>query len=421
MDRTIFHSDMNSFYASVEQAEHPELRGKPIAVAGKQELRHGIILTKSKEAKAYGVKTAEAIWEARKKCPDLIVVPPDYKLYQRYSRMARSIYYDYTDLVEPFGLDESWLDITGSLHLHGGRALLVAREISERIKAELGCTVSIGVSWNKVYAKFGSDYRKPDAITVIDRDNFRDIVWTAPVRELIYVGAATEAKLHSSGIDTIGQLAHAGDYYLDHRFGKVGRMLRDFARGVDPSPVKPLDIDLGDSRRAVKSYGNGLTAPHDITTQGDAKALMWLLSESVGQRLREDGMRAGTVSIGVRSGIDLTGFSRQVKLSHPTASTMSIAKAAWALMSSETLDEEHPVRALHVRATDLAPMVDDLQLSLFEPDDRRLEDLDAVIDGLRRRFGNTVIQRGIEIYDHALRGVDIKGENTVHPVGFLHV
>ena len=195
---------MNSFYASVEQAERPELRGKPVVVAGKEELRHGIVLTKSIEAKRYGIKTAEALWQARAKCPDLIVLPPRYKLYRRYSELARAIYYQYTDLVEPFGLDECWLDLTGSLHLHGGDALVVAREISERMKAELGCTVSIGVSWNKIFAKFGSDYKKPDAITCITRDNYRDVVWSAPVRDLLYVGPATERKLHAVGIETIG-------------------------------------------------------------------------------------------------------------------------------------------------------------------------------------------------------------------------
>ena len=214
MDRIIFHSDMNSFYASVEQAEQPELRGKPLVVAGKEELRHGIVLTKSIEAKKYGIKTAEALWEARKKCPDLIVLPPRYKLYRRYSELARAIYYQYTDLVEPFGLDECWLDLTGSIALHGGDVGVVAREISERMKAELGCTVSIGVSWNKIFAKFGSDYRKPDAITYITRQNYQRIVWGAPVRDLLYVGPATERKLHAYGIETIGQLAHASDAYL---------------------------------------------------------------------------------------------------------------------------------------------------------------------------------------------------------------
>lgn len=232
MDRVILHSDMNSFYASVEQAENPALRGKPVVVAGKEELRHGIVLTKSVEAKKYGIKTAEALWQARAKCPDLIVLPPRYKLYRRYSEMARAIYYQYTDLVEPFGLDECWIDLTGSLSLHGGDAVLVACEISERVKAELGCTVSIGVSWNKIFAKFGSDYRKPDAITAITRDNYRDIVWRAPVRDLLYVGPATERKLHASAIRTIGDLAHASDAYLQRRFGKVGFVLRTFVQNV---------------------------------------------------------------------------------------------------------------------------------------------------------------------------------------------
>ena len=413
---------MNSFYASVEQAERPELRGRPVVVAGKEELRHGIVLTKSKEAKAYGIKTAEALWEARKKCPDLVVLPPRYGLYRRYSEMARAIYNQYTDLVEPFGLDESWLDVTGSVWRRGWDAYQVADEISERIKDELGCTVSVGVSWNKVFAKFGSDYKKPDAITVIDRANYRDIVWTAPVRELLYVGAATERKLHSSGIETIGDLAHASDAYLKRRFGKVGFALRTFARGEDDTPVKAYDPEKKDVDRTVKSYGNGLTAPHDIVCEADAKALIWLLSESVAQRLREDGVRARTVSIGVRSGLDLSGYGRQVKLRAPTAATVEIAQTAWnLLLQNQKLDEDHPVRALHVRASDLTSMHEPVQLALLDEGPRaHLEDLDLAIDDLRRRFGNTCVVRGVELVDDALAGTDIKGENTVHPVGWFH-
>lgn len=421
MERVILHSDMNSFYASVEQAVRPELRGKPVVVAGKEELRHGIVLTKSTEAKAYGIKTAEALWEARKKCPNLVVLPPNYRLYREYSERARAIYYDYTDLVEPFGLDESWLDVSGSVWLHGCGALDVAREISDRIRVELGVTVSIGVSWNKIFAKFGSDYKKPDAITVIDRGNFQDIVWTAPTRDLLYVGAATERKLHASGFDTIGDLAHASDEFLQRRFGKVGFVLRTFARGEDETPVKPYDPNMKDVERTIKSYGNGLTAPHDLVCEADAKALIWLLAESVAQRLREDGVRARTVSIGVRSGLDLSGYGRQVKLRQPTAATRDIAHAAWGLLrANETLDEDHPLRALHVRASDLSSMREPLQLSLF--DDRRahLEDLDFAIDELRRRFGNTCVVRGAELVDDALAGTDIKDENTVHPVGVFH-
>lgn len=423
-DRAILHVDMNSFYASVEQAEHPELRGKPVAVAGKEEVRHGIILTKSKEAKRYGVKTAEAIWEARKKCPGLIVVPPDYRLYRRYSEMAREIYYQYTDLVEPFGLDESWLDVTGSAALFGGSAMAIAREISERVKDELGCTVSVGASWNKIFAKFGSDYRKPDAITEISRDNYRDVVWRAPADELLYVGRATRAKLHSSGVDTIGGLACASPELLRRRLGKVGLVLRSFARGEDETPVKPYDPERRDVGREVKSYGNGLTAPHDITDEADAKALLWILSESVAQRMREDRVRGGCVSIGVRYGDDLTGYGRQSALGRPTASTRGVARAAWALLrANEPFDASgrlpRPIRGLHVRASDLVPM-DGAQPALFEDPDERVERLDFAVDDLRRRYGNTIVRRGVEMLDDSIDGLDIKGENTVHPVSYFH-
>ena len=421
MDRVILHSDMNSFYASVEQAERPELRGKPVVVAGKEELRHGIVLTKSVEAKRYGIKTAEALWQARAKCPGLIVLPPRYKLYRKYSELARAIYYQYSDLVEPFGLDECWIDLTGSIGLHGGDAMVVAREISERVKAELGCTVSIGISWNKIFAKFGSDYEKPDAITPITRDNYRDIVWPAPVRELLYVGPATERKLRDRGINTIGDLAQAPDGFLKRRLGKVGFVLRAFARGEDATPVKPYDPAARDVERVVKSYGNGLTAPHPITRADDAKALIWLLAESVAQRMREDGMRAHTISLGVRNDVDLAGYGCQTKLPRPSAATRHVAQAAWGMLCiREPFGEDHPIRALHVRASDLVEVPAVEQLTLFGDGEPNWEELDRCIDEARRRFGNTCIVRGTELLDHSLAGMDIKGENTVHPVSYFH-
>ena len=421
MDRVILHSDMNSFYASVEQAERPELRGKPVVVAGKEELRHGIVLTKSIEAKAFGIKTAEALWQARAKCPDLVVLPPRYKLYRRYSEMARAIYYQYSDLVEPFGLDECWIDLTGSLHLHGGDALVVAHEISERVKAELGCTVSVGISWNKIFAKFGSDYEKPDAVTSITRANYRRIVWQAPVRDLLYVGPATERKLRDRGISLIGQLAEAPDGFLRRRLGKMGFVLRSFARGEDVTPVKPYDPARRDVDRIVKSYGNGLTAPHPITCASDAKALIWMLAESVAQRMRDDGVRARTVSIAVRNDVDLAGYCCQVKLPKPTAATRHVAQASWAMLCvRERFDEDHPIRALHVRATDLVEPPPVEQLSLFPDAGPDWERLDCCIDDLRRRFGNTCIVRGVELLDESLAGLDIKDENTVHPVSYFH-
>lgn len=421
-ERTIMHIDMNAFYASVAQHLDPAIRNLPVAVAGDPEKRNGIILAKSREAKACGVKTAEAIWQARQKCPRLIVVKPDYAAYKRYSRLARMIYYEYTDQVEPFGLDESWIDVTGSLPLFGGSAMLIAHEISERVKDELGLTVSVGVSWNKVFAKLGSDTDPGDGIVRISRDNYQEVAWPLAASEMIYVGPATARKLHSAGYDTIGDVAHAGDYLLDKRFGKIGRMLRSFARGEDASPVRVMDPARADVDYEVKGIGNGLTAPHDIVCESDAKALTWLLSESVSQRLRESRLRCRTVSIGIRRASDLLGYTRQVTLRTPTCLTTDIANTAMGLIrANQPLDEEHAIRAIHVRATSLSSMYDPVQHDLFGDAEktRVLERLDLAIDELRRRFGNKCVHRAVELTDEVMAGLDIKRDNTVHPVGFL--
>ena len=244
--RHILHVDMNCFYASVEMAENPELRGKPVIVGGDEESRHGIVLTASYPAKRRGVKTAMTLGDARRICPDAIIVAPHYGLYLAYSRRARQIYNQYTDLVEPFGLDEAWLDITDSVHLAGGAPELVAQEISERMPVELGCTVSVGLSWNKIFAKFGSDYRKPDGLTVVTPQNMERIVWPAKVRDLLYVGPATERKLNSCGIFTIGELALADPYAVKRLLGKMGEVIQSFARGLDTAPVRTFEPGLGD-------------------------------------------------------------------------------------------------------------------------------------------------------------------------------
>ena len=422
MHRSIFHIDMNAFYASVAQHLDVSLRGKAIAVAGDPKKRNGIILAKSRPAKEAGVKTGIAIWEAKKVCPSIIIVPPDYAAYKRYSRLARMIYYDYTNQVEPFGLDESWMDVTGSLHLFGKSPALMAQEISERIKYELGLTVSVGISWNKVFAKLGSDMDPGDGIVSITPDNYKDVAWSRPVGDLIYVGRATEKKLLSAGYKTIGDLAHAGDYFLNKRFGKIGPMLRAFARGEDASPVRIMDPDKADVDYDIKGIGNGLTAPHDLISESDAKALIWLLSESVAQRLRESCFRCKTVSIGVRRAGDLSGYTRQRTLSTPTCLTKDIAETAMALLrENHLLDEDHAIRALHVRTTNLISMKEPLQHDLFGDAERTalMERLDLTIDRLRSRFGNTCIRRGIELTDETMSGLDIKRDNTVHPIGFL--
>lgn len=422
MQRVVMHIDMNAFYASVAQHLDPELRGKPIAVAGDPKKRNGIILAKSRQAKAAGVKTGLAIWEAKKVCPNIIIVPPDYAAYKRYSRLARMIYYDYTDLVEPFGLDEAWIDVTGSLPLFGGDEMHVAQEISERVKSELGLTVSVGVSWNKVFAKLGSDMDPGDGIIAITPENYKEVAWSHPVRDMIYVGSATEKKLVSAGYNTIGDLAHAGDYFLKRRFGKVGFMLRMFAQGKDVSPVRIMDYERADVEYDIKGIGNGLTAPHDLISESDAKALIWLLSESVSQRLRESCYRCRTVSIGVRRAGDLSGYTRQRTLKTPTCLTKEIAYTAMELLlENQPLDEDHAIRALHVRTTNLVSMKEPVQHDLFGNADRvaLMERLDLTIDALRRRFGNTCVRRGVELTDEAMSGLDIKRDNTVHPIGFL--
>lgn len=421
-ERVVMHIDMNAFYASVAQHLDPRLRGLPVAVAGDPKRRSGIILAKSREAKACGVKTAEAIWQAREKCPGLVVVPPDYDAYKRYSRLARMIYYDYTDLVEPFGLDESWIDVTGSLGLFGGDAMLVAEEISGRVKSELGLTVSVGVSWNKVFAKLGSDTDPGDGIVAITRENFREVAWPMAASEMIYVGPATERKLRAAGYETIGDLAHAGDHFLKHRLGKIGLMLRAFANGLDASPVRPMDPAKADVDYEVKGIGNGLTAPRDLVCEADVKALVWLLSESVAQRMRESRLRCRTVSVGVRRAGDLSGYSRQTTLRTPTCLTGDVANLAMGLIrANQPLDEDHAIRAIHVRVTNLSPMDVPVQHDLFGDAEavERLERLDLAIDALRARFGNRCVHRAVELTDEVMGGLDVKRDNTVHPVGFL--
>lgn len=421
--RAILHCDINCCYAQIECQAHPELRGVPLVVGGDEEARHGIVLARNLLAKAAGIKTAETLNEARRKCPGLVVVKPDYRLYMSVSGRMRRLYYDYSDRVEPFGPDEAWIDVTGSQGCLGLDPLQIAQEISERSKAELGITVSVGHADNKVYAKFGSDFKKPDAITVVDEGFIREHLLTAPVRELLYVGAATERKLHSSCVDTIGDLAMASDRMLKRRLGKMGLVLKAFARGEDTSEVKVLDPKDADVRREVKSYGNGITFPRDIVDDATAKAVSWMLSESVSQRLREGCARARTISVGVRDARTLLFAGRQETLRTPTNITSEVTHVAWRLMRAlHAFGNERPVRGLHVRASNLVPSTDTMQLSLFDPFPKRtqLEELDKAVDDLRRRFGNNAIVWGSKASCLDTLAMDAKRDNTVHPVSFFH-
>lgn len=419
--RSVFHIDMNAFYASVAQHLDPSLRNRPIAVAGDPKKRNGIILAKSIQAKAKGVKTGSPIWEAKRFCPDIVIVPPDYKAFLRYSKLARMIYYSYTDQVEPFGLDECWIDVTGSLHLFGDDPMRLAQEISERIKFELGLTVSIGVSFNKVFAKLGSDIDPGDGIVEITVDNFKEVAWSLDASELLYVGSSTAKRLRSSGIITIGDLAHTTDYYLKNRFGVIGFMLRDFANGLDTSEVKEFNPEIADTEYNIKGIGNGLTAPHDLVRIRDVKALVWLLSESVGQRLRESHFRCRTISVGLRKD-DLSFYSRQRTVKTPTCLTKDIANMSMRLiLENQPIDKDHALRAISVRVTNLSSLHDPAQHDLFgdAEEAERFERLDLTIDSLRKRFGNACVKRVVELTDDAMKHLDIKRDNTVHPIGFL--
>ena len=410
-ERIILHSDLNNFYASVECLYHPEYRGKPLAVLGDPEARHGIVLAKNYEAKSYGVQTGDPMWMAQKKCPDIVFVPPHYDLYMKHSKLIREIYSEYTDKVEPYGLDECWLDVSGSTMLFGSGED-IANEIRKRVKFELGVSISVGVSFNKIFAKLGSDMKKPDATTVIESNRFKEIVWPLPVKELLYVGRATHAKLKRKGIFTIGDLANSNPDNLRFWLGKMGVVLWQFANGLDTSPVSNIG-----AKSLIKTVGNSTTAPRDLVTDEDIKITLMVLSESVSARLREYGFICRTVQIGIRDN-ELEWFERQGKLEIPNRTAKSIFELSFSLFKKHTNGK--PIRSLSVRACDLKPM-DFVQLSLL-PDVAKLqkqEELEAAMDNLRNRFGHFSVQKGMMLNDKELSNLDPKNDHIIHPMSFF--
>ena len=410
--RIILHSDLNNFYASVECLYHPEYRGKPLAVLGDPEARHGIVLAKNYEAKSRDVRTGDPKWMAEQKCPGIVFVPPHYDLYMKHSRLVRQIYSEYTDQVEPYGLDECWLDVTGSTRLFGSGEE-IADKIRKRVKSDLGVSVSVGVSFNKIFAKLGSDLKKPDATTVIECDRFKEVVWPLPVKELLYVGRATHNKLKRRGIFTIGDLANANPESLKFWLGKMGIVLWQFANGLDTSPVSNIG-----AKSLIKTVGNSTTAPRDLISDEDIRITLTVLCESVSARLREYGFICRTVQLGIRDN-ELEWIERQGKLEIPNRTAKSIFELSFALYKKHA--NGRPVRSLSVRACDLEP-VDFMQLSLL-PEARRLEkqeELESVVDGLRSRFGHFSVQRGIMLTDRKLSDLDPKGEHIIHPMSYFN-
>lgn len=403
--RIIFHSDLNNFYASVECALDPSLRGHPVAVCGSSELRHGIILAKNNLAKSYGVKTAEAIWQAKKKCPDLVLVPADYEKYSKYSKLARKIYYDYTDKVEPFGADEAWLDVSGYSGVHNFEdAGHLADSIRNRIFSELGLTVSIGVSYNKVFAKLASDYKKPDATTVFSPDKYGEIIANLPASDMIYVGKSTRAALSNFGVHTIGQIASLNESFMKTAFGKVGVGLLKNARGEDVSPVVSEWEFEG-----IKSIGNSLTCPRDLENDSDVRMMCYMLAESVGARLRCHGLKCSVVQISIRES-DLKTHEHQTTLSEPTDCTKIIAETAYKIFNS-VYDWHTSVRSIGIRGSCLCRADTPIQLSIFDYERERNErnsKIDKTVDSIRGRFGNSSLQRAVVMCDTRLTGACVK-------------
>jgi len=389
MDRVILHCDMNSFFASVELLEHPELRDVPVAVSGSPDSRHGIILAKNEAAKKYGVVTAETIWQALKKCPDLSFLPPHHEKYREFSHKINKIYLDYTDMVEPFSVDESWLDVTASQKLFGsGRE--IADKIRNRVREELGLTLSAGVSYNKIFAKMGSEYKKPDATTVISRENYRELLWSMPVGEMFFVGWATAEKLRAMNIDTIGALAMADSMALEKLLGKQGPVLRAYARGEDESPVC-----LYDQRDKIKSVGNGFTFSRNLKGEDDIMTALVSLSDTVAGRLRKYQLKAYGVKVDIKDPSFKT-ISRQKQLELPTNLADEIRKNAMDIIRSSWRIQD-PIRLLTVTAINLVDETESEQLSFFTNIDggrERSESIERTMDAIRSKFGDSSISFG---------------------------
>ena len=401
MERTILHCDLNGFYASVELRDKPELWDKPVAVCGDPESRHGIILAKNEVAKKFQVKTAETIWQARRKCPDLILLPAHHDQYRLWSQRVNAIYERYTDLVEPFGIDESWLDITGSMHLFGGDGRTIADQIRGVVKAETGLTISVGVSFNKVFAKLGSDMKKPDATTVLTRSDVPEKVWPLPVTDLLFVGRASAKVLRQYGVHTIGDLAAFGRERLEQLLGKQGGQLYEYASGLEHSPV----TRAGETP-PPKSVGNGITFRRNLIGWKDIHTGVALLSDSVAARLRKHAMKCTTVQVTIRDP-NFKDICRQARLAAPSCTAQDIGRAALGLIRC-SWNGSAPIRALTITGQNLLPEGEAVeQLDLFTagatPLREKREQLERAMDGIRNKYGRTAIRPAItmdEDIDH---------------------
>lgn len=391
-ERVILHCDLNSFFASVELLDKPTLRDVPVAVCGDPKSRHGIILAKNEPAKKMGVKTAETLWQARKKCPALVLLPPHHRLYEEYSRRVNEIYDRFTDLVEPFGIDESWLDVTGSLHLFGGDGKALADRIRATVREETGLTVSVGVSFNKVFAKLGSDMKKPDATTVIPAEGWQSMVWPLPLGDMLFAGRTATETLRKYGVETVGQLAACDPALPEQLLGKMGLQLWQYANGMDKSPVKPRH-----AAEPVKSVGNGTTFPQNLVRWEQLRAGLLPLCDSVATRLRQQGLYAGGVSLSIKDASFKT-VSRQIRLDAPTHLMRDIHRTAMQL-AGQLWKPPTPVRAMTVTALYVTEDGDafrqlDLLGGAAQERSQRQEKLEGTMDAIRRKYGRGAIAFG---------------------------
>ncbi|MEG2174965.1 MAG: DNA polymerase IV [Oscillospiraceae bacterium] len=398
MERIILHCDCNGFFASVESVLCPALQEVPMAVCGDPKSRHGIILAKNELAKRYHIQTAETVWQALRKCPSLTLVEPHREAYTKYSRQINEIYERYTDLVEPFGIDESWLDVTGSAHLFG-TGKQIADTLRRVVRQETGITISVGVSFNKVFAKLGSDYQKPDATTVITQENFRDFVWPLPVGAMLYVGPSAERTLAGMDVKTIGQLAQTGRRRLTQRLGKLGEQIYDYANGLDEGAVRSACEE-----REIKSVSNGMTFRRNLMNLQDVRIGLEALSGEVATRLRRHGVECRTVAVQIKD-TRMRIISRQRALPCPTALAYEIAAAALELVQ-ESWNMAEPIRMLTVTAVSLIGEGEEGEQLSFEGQldagyRERQEKLERTLDVLRSRFGADAVSTG------AILGSDI--------------
>ena len=395
MERVILHCDCNSFFASVECAYNPALKDVPVAVCGNPENRHGIILAKNEIAKKYGVNTAETIWQAKKKCPKLVLVPPHYNRYQEYSYAVNKIYEQYTDQIEPFGIDESWLDVTGSTKLFGSGEE-IANKIREQVKNELGITISVGVSFNKIFAKLGSDYKKPDAVTVISKENYKQIVYPLPITDLLFVGRSCANILNKMYIFNIGELANTNREVLIGKLGKAGGMLYDYANGLDDSKVNSFY-----EKTPVKSVSKGMTFKKNLQTKSEIITGLTTLAQNVASTLRDKGIKGNCIQVVIKD-TNLKSISRQVSLPIPTCLAKDIIDNAMNMIE-KSWDLSKPIRMLSVGVSGIIDAnADELteQYSFFCDDsnciqtNEKQEKLESAIYNIRQKYGNSAVKPG---------------------------